>query len=137
LFLDTDTNQHVTPDLATLTDYASYLSNDHLHVGDDKRLAISRIGHTLLHFSKCIFKLSNVLYVPHITKPLLSIHKIYHDNSVYFEFHRFLPPVFYVKDLITKEVLLSSQSNDGLYVMSVFYHVHSSGLLVSLHLCKC
>jgi hypothetical protein len=26
--------------------------------------------------------------------------------------------VFYVKDLITKEVLLSGQSNDGLYVLS-------------------
>jgi len=49
LFPDTDTNQHVTPDLGTLADSASYLSNDHLHIGDGKRLAISHIGHTTLH----------------------------------------------------------------------------------------
>jgi hypothetical protein len=71
--LDTGANQHVTPDLATLIDYASYLGNYHLHVGDGKGLAISYIGHTMLPFPKHIFKLSNVLYVPHITKPLLSI----------------------------------------------------------------
>jgi len=34
-------NQHITPDLATLTDSASYLRNDHVHVGDGKGLSIS------------------------------------------------------------------------------------------------
>jgi len=53
--------------------------------------------------------------VPHITKPLLYIQKLCRDNHVYFELHTF---VFYVKDLITKEVLLSSQNNDGLYILS-------------------
>ena len=114
-FSDKGTNQHVTPNIATLTDYASYLGNDHLHVGDDKGLAISYIGHSTLHSPKCIFKLSNVLHVPHITKPLLFIDKFYHDNNVYFEFH---VSVFYIKDIITKKVLLSGQSNDGLYVLS-------------------
>ena len=37
------------------------------------------------------------------------------ENNVFFEFHSF---VFYVKDLITKEVLLSGHSRDGLYIMS-------------------
>ena len=36
-------------------------------------------------------------------------------TNVYFEFHA---SVFYVKDLTTKSVLLSGQSNDGLYVLS-------------------
>jgi hypothetical protein len=31
-------NQHVTPGLATLTDSATYLDNDHLHVSDGKAL---------------------------------------------------------------------------------------------------
>jgi histone deacetylase 1/2 len=53
--------------------------------------------------------------MPHITKPLFFVQKFYCDNNVYFEFHEF---VFYVKDPITKEVLLSSQSNDGLYILS-------------------
>jgi hypothetical protein len=96
-------NQHVTPNLATLIDSASYPRNDYFHVGDGKSLAISHIVHTTLHFPKHIFKLSNVLHVSHITKSLLFIKKICHHNHVHFEFHA---SVFYVKDLISKEVLL-------------------------------
>ena len=97
-------NQHITPNLTTLIDSASYPCNDYFHVGDGKSLAISHIVHTTLHFPKHIFKLSNVLHVPHITKSLLSIKKFCHHNHVHFEFH---DSVFYVKDLISKEVLLS------------------------------
>ena len=115
-FPDTGANQHGTPDLATLTDSATYLGNDHLHVSDGKGLDISHIGHTTLHSPKRIFTLSNVLHVPYITKSLLSVQKLYRDNHVYFEFYA---SMFYVKDLITKEFLLSGQSIDGLYVLSV------------------
>jgi len=62
-----------------------------------------------------MFRLSNVLHMPHITKPLLSVQKFFRDNHVYFEFHAFM---FYLKDLITKKVLLSGQSHDGLYILS-------------------
>ena len=72
-FLDTRANQHVTPNLATLTNSIPSLGNDHLHVGDDKGLFISHIRHTMLHSPKHTFKLSNVLHVPHVTKPLLSV----------------------------------------------------------------
>ena len=113
-FLNTSANQHVTPGLATLTDSTTYLGNDHLYIGDGKGLDISHIGHTMLHSPKYIFTLSNIFHVPHITKPLLSVKKFYRDNHVYFEFNAY---VFYVKDLITKEVLLSGQSNDGLYIL--------------------
>jgi hypothetical protein len=95
--------QDVTPDVAPLIDSAPYLGNDHLLVGDGKGLSISYIGHPMLCSPKHTFTLSNVLHVPHITKPLLSVHKFYCDNNVYFEFHT---SVFYVKDLTTKAVLL-------------------------------
>jgi hypothetical protein len=86
-FPDTSANQHVTPDLGTLTDSTPYLGNDYLHVGDGKGLDISHIGHTKLHSPKRMFTLSNVLHVRHITKPLLSVQKLCCDNHVYFEFH--------------------------------------------------
>ena len=88
--------------------------NDHLHVGDGKGHSISHIGHTMLRSPKCTFTLSNVLHVPHITKPLLHVQKFYRDNNFYFEFHA---SIFYVKDLTTKVVLLSDESNDSLYVL--------------------
>jgi len=68
----------------------------------------------MLNSLKFIFTLSNALYVPHITKPLLSVQKFYRDNHVYFEFNAFM---FYVKDFVTKKVLFFSHSNDGLYVI--------------------
>jgi len=114
-FPDTGTNQHVTPDLETLTDSAPYLGNDYLHVGDGKGLDISHIGHTKLHSLKHMFTLSNILHVPHITKSLLSVQKFCRDNHIYFEFHA---SMFYVKDLVTNKVLLSGHSHDGLYVLS-------------------
>jgi len=114
-FPDTGANQHVTPDLATLTASESYLGNDNLHVGDGKGLPISHLGHTKIYTPHRSFTLSNVLHVPAITKPLLSVQKFYLDNNVYFEFH---PRVFYVKDLNTHEILLSGQSKDGLYALT-------------------
>ena len=69
----------------------------------------------MLHSPKHIFTLANVLHVPYITKPLLYVQKLCRDNHVYFEFHT---SMFYVKDLITKEVLLSGKSHDGLYILS-------------------
>jgi len=113
--LDTSTNQHVTLALATLIGSEPYLSNDLLHVGNGKALSISNIRHTTLHTPYLTFTLSNVLHVPYITKPLLFVQKFCRDNNVYFEFLTF---VFYVKDLTTKAVLLSSQSNYGFYVLS-------------------
>jgi len=114
-FPDISANQHVTPDLATLTASEPYLGNDNLHVGDGKGLPISHLGHTKIHTPNRSFTLSNVLHVSAITKPLLSVQKFCLDNNVYFEFH---PRMFYVKDLNTHEVFLSGQSKDGLYALT-------------------
>jgi hypothetical protein len=50
-----------------------------------------------------------------LKKRLLFVKQFCRESCVFFEFHS---SVFYVKDLITKEVLLSGQSKDGLYVLS-------------------
>jgi len=104
-FPDTGANHHVTLDFVSMTISEPYLGNDHLHVGDDKGLNISNIAHSKIHSPKCTFTLSNILHVPDIKKPLLSVQKFCLENNMFFEFHPFL---FYVKDLMTKKVLLSS-----------------------------
>jgi hypothetical protein len=48
-------------------------------------------------------------------KRLLFVQQFCNENSFSFEFHS---SVFYVKDLIAKEVLLFGQSKDGLYAIS-------------------
>jgi hypothetical protein len=102
-FPDTDANQHVTHDLVTLTGSKPYLGNDHLHVGDGKCLSISNIGHTTLYTPKHIFTLFNVLHVPHITKPLLSIQTFIVIIMFILIFTRLC---FFVMDFNTKTMLL-------------------------------
>jgi histone deacetylase 1/2 len=94
-FPDTGANHQVTPDLVSMTSSEHYLGNDHLHIGDGKGLVISNISHSKIRSPKCTFTLSNILYVPAIKKPLLSVQKFYLENNVFFEFHSSL---FYVKE---------------------------------------
>ena len=68
-----DTNHHVTPDLASMTSSEPYFGNDHLRVGDGKDLVISNFTHSKIHSLKRTFTLSNILHVPAIKKPLLSV----------------------------------------------------------------
>jgi histone deacetylase 1/2 len=114
-FSNTGANQHVSPELATLTTLEPHLGNDNFHVGDGKGLPISYLGHIKIYTPHHSFTLSNVLRVPTIMQPLLSVQKFCLDNIVYFEFH---PHVFYVKDLNTHDFLLSGQSKDGLYALT-------------------
>ena len=114
-FPDTGANQHVTPGIAGMTHADPYLGNDQLYVGDGKGLIISNTAHKILHTPKRTFTLSNILHVPKIKKRLLSVQQFCRDNCVFFEFHS---SFFYVKDLITKAVLLSGQSKDGLYILT-------------------
>ena len=77
----------MTPDLANMTSLEPYLGSDQLHVGDGKGLVISHIAQSKLYTPKHTFTLSNVLHVPHIKKPLLSVQKFCIENNVFFEFH--------------------------------------------------
>jgi len=112
-FPDTCANHHVTSNLSSITSSEPYLGNDHLHVGDGKGLIILNIAHSKICSPNNTFTLSNILHILNITKPLLSVQKFCLENNV-FEFHYFL---FYVKDLMKKEVLLSGRSRDDLYVL--------------------
>ena len=72
-FLDTGVNHHVTLDLVSMTSSEPYLGNDHLHVGDGKGLVISNIAHSKIRSLNRMFTLSNILHVPAIQKPLISV----------------------------------------------------------------
>lgn len=63
----------MTPDLVSMMSSEHYLDNDHLHVCDGKGLVISNTAYSHNRSPKCTFTLSNILLVPNIKKPLLSI----------------------------------------------------------------
>jgi len=83
----------MTPGLMSMMNSEHYLDNDHLHVCDGKGLVISNIAHSHIRSPKCTFTLSNILHVPNIKKPLLSIQKFCLENNMFF-FFKFHPLYF-------------------------------------------
>jgi len=85
-FPDTCANHHVMSDLG----------NDHLYIGDGKGLVILNITHSKICSPNCMFTLSNILHVPAIKKPLLSVQKFFLENNVFF-FFNFIPLYFMLR----------------------------------------
>lgn len=56
--------------------------------------------------------LHNLLRVPKIKKNLISVSQFANDNNVYFEFY---PKYCLVRDMLTKNILLQGNSENGLY----------------------
>ena len=76
-------------------------------------------SHFTSPYNSCVsLSLNHRLYVPTITKNLISVSKIAKDNAVYFEFHS---NYCAVKSQVTNEVLL--QGNVGSYGLRSFPHI--------------
>lgn len=75
-YLNSRAFHHVTPDVNNLSISTPYVGNDQLVVGNGKRLNITKVGSSNFlsqtHFKRELI-LKNVLYVPGITKNLLSM----------------------------------------------------------------
>ncbi|GKD80066.1 hypothetical protein Tco_1342687 [Tanacetum coccineum] len=79
-------NSHVTPDLEVMDNSEAYYGDDAFHVGNE----ISRI--------------------------LLSVQNLCHDNDVFFEFHT---SYFVVKDDSTHTTLFTGPSKHGIYTITL------------------
>jgi hypothetical protein len=79
-------------------------------------LSIYHIGYGTVQTAFGLIHLTNVLHVPHITKNLLST-QLLKDNSL---FIKFSPTHCFVKDQLTKKVLLHGTLTNGLYAVQTF-----------------
>ncbi|GAB2267038.1 hypothetical protein Dimus_037931 [Dionaea muscipula] len=106
---DSRATHHMTSDIGSFLNYASYPGSDHVTVGNGASLQISNIGTSRL--SPHLI-LNNVLHVPGILKNLLSISQLTrdHDCIVVFTVSGFI-----VKDRKTGHILLQGPHRDGLY----------------------
>jgi hypothetical protein len=86
-YLDSGGSAHVTPDLNCFTSYTRYEGTEQLRVGDGSGLEISHTVSCYLGTNSQPLVLTNVLHVPTISKPLLSISKLVSDNDVVVEFN--------------------------------------------------
>lgn len=122
-YLDSGATNHISNDFNNLNISSEYKGSDQLAVGNGTKLKIVSVGHSLLstldlHTSTHI-KLNHILYVPEITKNLISISQLLHDNDVSIEFHK---TCCVVKDKRRGSVLLKGVAKDGLYKLLSLPH---------------
>ena len=110
--MHTRATDHITSDLDRLAIRENYNGNERVHVGNGAGLHISHVGHSTLNTTAKSLALRNILHVPHITKNLLSAHKLTKDNDVFIEIH---PNYFVVKDRESKKRVLQGRCEAGLY----------------------
>ena len=88
-----------------------YRGRDKVRTADGSGMPITHVGQaSLLSSSSRRLRLRNVLRVPLVTRPLLSVRKFTYDNDVFCEFHPFH---LFVKDRATREVLLRGRIHQG------------------------
>lgn len=75
-YTDIGTTSHMTNDVNALDKSIPYISNQRVVVGNGHSLSISHIGSISSLFHSHPLKMSGVLFVPHITRNLLSISKL-------------------------------------------------------------
>jgi hypothetical protein len=91
-YMDSEASTHVKYDLNAFTSYSPYTGPDQLHIGSG-----------CLKTSSSTLVPSNILHVPSISKPLLSISQLLIDNNVYVQFHANL---YLVKECTSHKVIL-------------------------------
>ena len=88
-----------------------------VHMGNGTCLSIKHIGNTLISSfdPSRSHSLKNILHV--ITKNLVSVSQFKKDNNVFIEFHS---STCFVKDQVTKVILLQGTLQKGLYRFNFF-----------------
>uniref|UniRef100_A0A803NR82 Retrovirus-related Pol polyprotein from transposon TNT 1-94-like beta-barrel domain-containing protein n=1 Tax=Cannabis sativa TaxID=3483 RepID=A0A803NR82_CANSA len=111
---DSRATNHCIPNGQNIMTQTDYEGPKQLYVGNGAASPISQIGNTNLHPNTCHKPsiLNNLLYVPKVTKNLLSVSKFATDNDVYFVFY---PDVCYVKGQVSNSTLLTGRHYNGLY----------------------
>lgn len=104
-YLDSGATHHLTNNLQNLNLGVEYSSNQLLHVGNGQGLHISYIGYTCFHTY-------DILYVPAITKNLISISKLLEDNNITIEF---VANLCFIKDMKKAVHLGQWIATDGFY----------------------
>lgn len=120
--VDSGATTHITHDLQNLAISSDYSGNEGLMVGNGNLLSISSVGSNTIPLksnsasSPGSLLLNNILFVPHITKNLLSISQFTKDNHVTIEFNS---DSCFVKDNHSHKILLKGSLSNGVYQMDL------------------
>ncbi|KAK8302987.1 hypothetical protein V6Z12_D04G121800 [Gossypium hirsutum] len=104
---------HMRSDLVKLLDARLYNGGGKVIMDNGLSIPVTHVGgSTILANDSSPLLLEDLLYVPDISKNLLSVSKFAKDNGVFFKFY---PNCCYVKDLKTRQTLLCESELNGLY----------------------
>ncbi|KAG5614632.1 hypothetical protein H5410_014456 [Solanum commersonii] len=103
--MDSGTTHHLTSDLDNLAIHSGYQSPEEVTLGNGSRLTISHIGKCFIAASDKKIKLDNTLHIPTSTQNLNSISSFAKSNNF--------------SDLVTRGILHTGPSRDGLYSLPV------------------
>jgi hypothetical protein len=85
----------------------SYNDNDQIYTAIDSGMHIKHIGKSVIPTPYRDLDLHRVLYVPHASKNLASIHHITSDNNIFIEPH---PKFFLIKDQESRKTILHGRA---------------------------
>lgn len=109
---DSRASFHATNDLNNLSIHAPYNETEELVIGDGWCLQISHIGSVIIQTPHTPFILKNVLYVPSLSRNIITTSRICIDKNFLIEFNSF---VFVIKDLASKTPLFKGTTTKGMY----------------------
>nr|GEV13428.1 ribonuclease H-like domain-containing protein [Tanacetum cinerariifolium] len=109
---DTGASSHLNNSVNSLSENFNTCMYPFVSVGDGHSIPVTNTGHSILPTPTRSLYLNNVLITPHIVKNLISVRQFVHDNNCTIEFDVF---GFYVKDFLTRRVLLRCDSRGDLY----------------------
>ncbi|GJS59190.1 ribonuclease H-like domain-containing protein [Tanacetum coccineum] len=110
--MDTGASSHLNNSVTSLSDVFNTCIYPSVSVGDGHSISVTNTGHSILPTSAKSLHLNNVLITPHIVKNLIFVRQIVRGNNCTIEFDAF---GFFVKDFLTRQVLLRCDSTGDLY----------------------
>nr|GEU48149.1 ribonuclease H-like domain-containing protein [Tanacetum cinerariifolium] len=109
---DTRAGSHLNNSVNSLSEIFNTCMYPSVSVGDVHSIPVTNTGHSILPTPTRYFYLNNVLITPHIVKNLIYVRQFVRDNNCTIEFDAF---GFFVKDFLTRRVLLRCDSTGDLY----------------------
>nr|GEV09944.1 ribonuclease H-like domain-containing protein [Tanacetum cinerariifolium] len=110
--MDTCATSHLNYNARNLSTLLNKRLFSSIHVGDSNSVLITNTGHSIIPSYHLPIHLHNVLVTPNIIKNLIYVHQFTRDNNCTIEFDAF---GFFVKDFLTRHILLQRDSSGDLY----------------------
>jgi len=109
---DPGATHHFTPNVQSISSPMPYQGPGSAQLGNGTQLQIQHLGDGNFASGSSNFSLRDILHVPSLKTPLLSVQQFCRDNNCYFVFDSFR---VFVNDRITHKVLLQGQHDGSLY----------------------